>query len=321
MSLDVGRRLLDMLVGVLRRCRRAVRRGGPRRRGDRRHRTEVLALRREVADAVALVLEAVAGVIDHRLPAAVLALVLGRDRLGHGDVVERRTVWARGGALERDRRGRARRQELVRLGRPDHRRQVAAGPVMAVRARCPTGRAHIERLHRRRTYRVSGEKEGDGVRVADRRVDRLADRTGVSAAQIEAHRAVRCGPVAADPVDAAGVDAPAVDVRIRGIQLLEATTAVDIREAKVFEAAVGGSGECLSASREREGGDDAQRDAKTGSSHRDPPCRWQWCRTSPKILPRMLVPGTATRSRRNPTSPTYPRTAAVQPALWSGASW
>src|SRR5690349_15594527 len=76
MSLDVGRRLLDMLVGVLRRCRRAVRRGGPRRRGDRRHRTEVLALRREVADAVALVLEAVAGVIDHRLPAAVLALSL-----------------------------------------------------------------------------------------------------------------------------------------------------------------------------------------------------------------------------------------------------
>ena len=96
-------------------------------RNSRRHRPEVLALRREVADAVALVLEAVAGVVDHRLPATVLAVVLGRGRTRSRRRCRGRAEWAGGRADEGERRARARRQERVRLRRPDHVGQIGPG--------------------------------------------------------------------------------------------------------------------------------------------------------------------------------------------------
>src|SRR5207244_13382889 len=89
--------------------------------------TQVLATGREVADAVALVLEAVPLGVDHRRPPAPLAIVRGWDVLCHVDVVQGWTPWARGGARERQHRARARRKERIWLLDPLHIGEGVAG--------------------------------------------------------------------------------------------------------------------------------------------------------------------------------------------------
>ena len=210
------------------------------------------------------------------------------------------------------------RQERVRLRRPDHGGEIRAGRVVAVEAHRPARGADFERLDRWRSCRVPGQKERDGVGVADRRVERLAERARICAAHVDAHhrpaRASRCRPsrrylhrrssrrcccpahrAAGNrfhcptyvPVSKLPLVGP-VKARVPPANAMEATTPkATPRPARLFT--------------------------------RDPPCRWQWCRTSAEILPRMLVPETAAARRGFPSFPTYGGKWRNQPAQWSRA--